>query len=87
MKIEVHAGEPSELLLCLGRRWVVGKLLLLFNGAFYADVVEEKRGGDGGLGDGAEGVVDVWRATGGDDGRAQRAVIKLIEDGAADERA
>ncbi len=66
---------------------VVGELLLFFGGALYADVAEEEAGGDGGFGDGAEGVVDVGVVAGGEDVAAEAAVVELVEDGAADELA
>jgi hypothetical protein len=59
--------------------------LLLLRGAFDDDVVEEERGGDGGLGDRSEGVEDPWCSSGRDDRRAEAAVIELVEDGTADE--
>src|SRR5258708_28477294 len=69
------------------RRCVVGKLLLLYRGTLYADVVEEHAGDDDGLGNGAERVRDVGVVADGDDAGAEAAVIEFVEDCAADELA
>src|SRR5437764_6550152 len=62
---------------------VVGELLLLDGGTFYADVFEEHAGSDDGLGDDSEGVRDEGVVANCDDAGAEAAVVEFIENRSA----
>src|SRR6202012_6070252 len=72
---------------CKRRRRIVRELLMLLVGALDGDVVEENRRNDGGLGNGRDRLRDPGLATGGDDVGTERALIEIVECGAAEERA
>src|SRR6185437_857923 len=70
------------------RRWrIIRKLLLFLVGALDRDVVEKNRWDDGGLRNRRDCLRDPGLATGGNDVGAQRALVQIIEGGAADQRA